>query len=383
MKFILRASMAGAALLALAAGCSDLYGPDQESLSEGGQASPIINGSTASAYPESALVNMSKNGQVVAACSGSVIAPSVVLTAGHCVAGFTGWSVRAPFAQNQTSTSTSGETFDWKDTGSENVNPNAHDIGLVYLASPINLATFPALAGSALADGSQVVDLGRINNGTLSSTALFVSSAITVRGAANQGFPFDYVSTDVIESGDSGGPVEVPGLPSPHKIVAVNSGAGSGTQVLARVDLLASWIAGKIAAHGGGGNTTTPPPTTPPPPPPPPPPATCKGPTEVEPNNDFQHPNALGASVCGTIGAGDAQDWYSWSIAGATPYRVQLTASGDAAIAMWKNVGGTFRQVAGTSNTLIANTASGAGSYVVAVFSSTGQSQSYTLTLTK
>jgi hypothetical protein len=383
MKFILRASMAGVALLALVTGCSDLYGPDQESLSEGGQSSPIINGSTASAYPESALVNMSKNGQVVAACSGSVIAPSVVLTAGHCVAGFTGWSVRAPFAQNQTATATAGETFDWKDTGSENVDPNAHDIGLVYLASPINLSSFPALASSALADGSQVVDLGRINNGTLSNTALFVSSAITVRGAANQGFPFDYVSTDVIESGDSGGPVEVPGLPSPHKIVAVNSGAGSGTQVLARVDLLASWIAGKIAAHGGGGNTTTPPPTTPPPPPPPPPPATCKGPTEVEPNNDFQHPNALGASVCGTIGAGDAQDWYSWSIAGATPYRVQLTASGDAAIAMWKNVGGTFRQVAGTSNTLIANTASGAGSYVVAVFSSTGQSQSYTLTLTK
>src|SRR6266478_6397750 len=144
MKSILPASLALVLAPALAIGCSDLYGPDEETLNPGTQ-SPIINGSTATAYAEGALVNMSKNGQVVAACSGSVVAPSVVLTAGHCVAGFTGWTVRAPFAQNQSANASSGETFDWKDNGSENVDPNAHDIGLVYLATPINLASYPAL----------------------------------------------------------------------------------------------------------------------------------------------------------------------------------------------------------------------------------------------
>ena len=42
-----------------------------------------------------------------------------------------------------------------------------------------------------------------------------------------------------------------------HKIVAVNSGAGGG-EVLARVDLLYTWIQMKIASHGGGGNVPIP-----------------------------------------------------------------------------------------------------------------------------
>jgi hypothetical protein len=71
---------------------------------------------------------------------------------------------------------------------------------------------------------------------------------------SNAGYPYDYEATEVIESGDSGGPDMKAGT---HTIVAVNSGAGSGTEVLARVDLLYSWIQQQIANHGGGGGSSS------------------------------------------------------------------------------------------------------------------------------
>lgn len=48
-------------------------------------------------------------------------------------------------------------------------------------------------------------------------------------------FRFSYESAEVIESGDSGGPVYV-GAGANRRIVAVNSGGGGGRQVLARTD---------------------------------------------------------------------------------------------------------------------------------------------------
>lgn len=217
----------------------------------GGSAQDIVGGSVASAYPEAVLVNLLQNGRVTAACSGSLIAPKVVLTAGHCVVGFSGWRVTAPYAANQTANSSSAATDDYSAT-TETVNPNQHDIGLVFLDTPITLPSYPAIAQSPVANGSSIVNIGRIDNGKLSSTDLFVSQSIPASDAAKVGYPFDYLASDVIQPGDSGGPDEVPNT-SPHLIVAVNSGGGSNTEVLARVDLIASWIADQIAAHGGGG----------------------------------------------------------------------------------------------------------------------------------
>jgi hypothetical protein len=373
----------------LLTGCTALSQPDDEGLDPNERVtSPIVGGTEATAFKEAALIGMARNGRTVAACSGSVIAPRVALTAGHCVAGFDAWTVRAPFV-SQSVRGSSGETFDWRDDGSGQVNPNQHDIGLIYLDTAITLPQYPALAERAVADGTRIVNIGRINNGQLSNTSLFVSRPIPVRNATNVGFPFDYAAMEVIESGDSGGPDELPSA-DPHVIVAVNSGAGSGTEVLARVDLLRSWILEKIAAHGGGGNnggggTTPPPPDAGAPPDsgapgPTPPPPSC--PAETEPNDSFRTPNALGSSACGRL-AGADQDWFSWSIAGATPYSVRLSATGDAQLAMWKFVNGSFARVANSSATEITHTSSGAGSYVVVVFSNSGQTQSYTLTLMK
>jgi hypothetical protein len=215
-----------------------------------GDTDAIIGGTPATQFPEAVLVNMAINGQIVSACSGAVIAPRVVLTAGHCVFGFNGWSIRAPFAGNQRAVSTRAAVFDYN-VDSEFVDPTKHDVGLVFLNTPINLAQFPTLATSPVADGTRVVNIGRIDDGAFSNTQLFVSRAIPVQRANRFGFPFDYIATEVIESGDSGGPDMIAGT---HTIVAVNSGAGGGTQVLARVDLLSDFIRQQVNANGGFAN---------------------------------------------------------------------------------------------------------------------------------
>lgn len=220
----------------------------------------IIGGTRANGYEESALVSMLQGGQVAAYCSASVIAPKVVLTAGHCVDGFTAWQIKAPYANgtSQSAHASAGATYDWAEGGATTVNPNHHDIGLIFLDTAITLGTYPQIANTKLANNASVVNIGRINNGTLSTTDLYVSSPIPVTDGASQGFPFDYSAQQIIESGDSGGPDEVPGT-TPHLIVAVNSGAGGG-EVLARVDLLYMWIQQQIASHGGGGGGNPPPP---------------------------------------------------------------------------------------------------------------------------
>jgi hypothetical protein len=315
---------------------------------------------------------MSRQGVVDGGCSGVVVAPQVVLTAGHCVDLFTGWSVQAPFVL-QSSSASKGETFDWKSDGSGKTDPTMHDVGLVYLDRPITLPRYPALAQGPVADGSNIVNIGRVDESGLSSSALFVSKPLPVKKAASAGYPYDYVGAQAIAPGDSGGPVVVPGT-TPHLLVAVNSGVGGGNEVLARTDLVARWIGERIAAHGGAGAeppaARAPIPSS----------VTCAA-KEVEPNDDFATPNALGRSVCGSLGAGDRQDWYTWSTDDPASYDLRLASTGDARLSLWKIVDGSYAPVESTSSVEIAHTSSGAGTYVVVVYTFGDAAQSYTLTL--
>jgi uncharacterized membrane protein YgcG len=222
---------------------------DPEVVGDGAQA--IKGGSLATDYPESVLLLIKSGGVSKELCSGSLVAPNVVITAGHCVHGFDSWSITAPFANGQTATSTQSTTFDWN-SGSDNVDPNTHDVALLILDTPINIASYPSIATAPVADNSKVTNVGRINNGQLSNTALYMSKPVTVTSASSIGYPFDYQGNEIIEHGDSGGPVFVPGT---HQLVAVNSGGGNGTEILARVDLLHDWIVQKIASNGGSGSS--------------------------------------------------------------------------------------------------------------------------------
>ncbi len=71
--------------------------------SEGSRTAMIKSGTSAKSYAESALVDLYQGGQLFGWCSGSVIAPQVVLTAGHCVADIDSWQVRSscPLFQSQ------------------------------------------------------------------------------------------------------------------------------------------------------------------------------------------------------------------------------------------------------------------------------------------
>ncbi len=241
-----------ASLLAALPACA----PAADSTDPAAESDDIIAGTGAQAYPEAVLVNMLQGGQVVAACSGSLIAPTVVLTAGHCVHGWSSWHVIAPHAGAQQASGASGATYDWNAAG-EGVDPGEHDIGLVFLSSPITLSAYPQIAQKPVAAGAKILNLGRIHQGQVSNSSLYVSKPVTVTPGQSLGFPYDYAAVDRIESGDSGGPDVLPGA-APHTIVAVNSGANSSTEVLARVDLVASWLAGQMSSHAAGAKPVKP-----------------------------------------------------------------------------------------------------------------------------
>jgi hypothetical protein len=350
---------------ALLFACSDIDSSEEEELLESeATGQPIVNGKPASEYTEAALIN--GQGYI---CSGAIIAPRVALTAGHCVSG-SQFNIVAPYVNKSAKGTKKWTTY--VPTGSY-VNPNTLDVAVIVLDTPITLPSYPPLASSKVPLGTSAVNVGRINNGQASYSQLFYGKPVQLSDAP--GFPLAYGSESVIQSGDSGGPVYV-GSGANRTIVAVNSGAGGGRQILARVDLAYDEIQRIIDENGGSGGSSS---------------SSSSGgssggagctASESEPNDESTAPNPLGAKTCGALSTGDDVDWFSWEVnAAGVAYDVSLYAAGDADILMWKNSGNGWSRIQNTSPTHFAATSNGAGRYLVAVRSSGEKAQSYTLSL--
>ena len=228
------------AVILQALSASACGGPDGEDSAT--VAEEIAGGYLATPHHEAVIVNGS--------CSGSVIAPRVVMTAGHCGTPTHTYHVVAPNAGGQTANATS----DWTTyTGDQRA---SLDLRLLFLDTPIHLASYPTLAKHAVLTGTKVRDIGRTLNGKVTSE-LWASPTVTIEGsAAAMGFPHHYrAQRDLSQGGDSGGPIEIVGTREIIAIVDTDTVehhiAGPKIDLFVRVDLLHDEIERRIAAHGG------------------------------------------------------------------------------------------------------------------------------------
>lgn len=184
------------------------------------------------------------NGTKVGSASGVLLAPRLVLTAGHTISGQYKWQVTSADGKQKV-TGSRGMTYDWMQYDSQKAHPRRHDVGVIHLDAPIVLDAYPRLVGDKAIDGMQATRI-RGNGASFDklpiTLAKMPSAPHSLLGQINAG-----------ETLDTGGAVY-----NDQGIVGVVSGRGltTGKLYVARTDQLHSWLSDKVGCAGGTATRT-------------------------------------------------------------------------------------------------------------------------------
>jgi hypothetical protein len=181
--------------------------------------------------------------QNVGSCSGTLLSPAVVLTAGHCV--MASGSVIVTTSDGQSAIGVQHWST-WQNFQSSWSHPLHSDVAVILLDREIYVSSYPSLADSIVQDGQT---LGRIRRVDATSVSPGNYEQVTepVHLGAAMGFPLAYTMDPASFEGptDTGGPLIDPSSNTLYGVVS-SRGVTTGEIYVSRVEYLASWI-GAIA----------------------------------------------------------------------------------------------------------------------------------------
>ncbi len=239
--------------------------------------SPVINGTTDSGDPAVVMLRATQGGY----CTGTLVAPSVVITAAHCVDGITAKTVG--FGLNGQSTPAAVRAQIAHPRWNGNALEAGNDVAVLLLQYPVaDVTPIPISTDVSEARAGDAVRIVGYGNNRTAGTGFGTKRQASLRVVAPNSDDGDISQDKFVKvwdastgtqtcNGDSGGPVFFSAADGREHVVGVTSfgyqgceGGAFHTRVAAYTDFLDDYVSIDV---------------TPPPPPPPPPPGDSVAPT--------------------------------------------------------------------------------------------------------